>query len=330
VKNLKIIIGSIIVVGCCFYLTFKSVESRTKLSPLTGEILISGVAYWIGNNQVHNVQSLDLGNQNSNILTTPVHPKQHDSISGRFALNGTKVIFDSVRDRESNQDTVEVYVMDYPSGNHQTNLTNNNGIDDETPDWCAVENKVVFNRWDINGSYSSIMKMNIDGSSIQQLTIGTAIDTEPRCSMDGSKIAFNRQSTTTDRAIFLADNLGGNLKRLTPTDHYCTNLNWSSDDEWLAAACNDKNNANESFSIYRMRPYMNLQNIHAADFERLTSPPSGFIDSLPVWAPDNSAIIFDRSEGTVLSFQPHILDLNSGTITLLAGTQNTMMVSDWR
>jgi Tol biopolymer transport system component len=301
-------------------------EKSAKSVSAIGDVLITGVDFWNGNRQVHNIQKLDLTTNNLTSLTVSTPPFEHDSTSARFAANGTKVVFDSVRDRDSNGDTLELYVMDYPSGNNQTRLTTNFAVDDETPDWCVGDNKIVFARWNEIGS--AIMKMDMSGNSLVQLTDGTFEDTEPRCGGNGVEISFSRRLPNNNRAIFKL-NGSSNIIQLTPSGYDCINPSWSEAGDWLAASCRNQSN-NLSNSIYRMRPYLDAQGMMAADFEKVTTPPTGLFDDSPIWSPDGASLVFNRSNGTVQNFETQVLDIALGTTSTFQGTQVTMVVSDWK
>lgn len=329
VSRLSLVTSGLFLLSCTDTPNTNVLEENLDTPTLQGEVLISGIAYLLGAKQVHNLQSLDFAAPPKIVLSSPIHPKEHDDLSGRFAQNGTKVLFVSMRNRTPISDTSEIYVLDFPSGQNVTRLTNNTSLDDESPDWCSGPERVLYNQWDLEFQSSAIKSMNIDGSQKTTLISQNHQDTEPKCSSDGTRFSFTREVTGSPSKIFMSDIDGQNIKALTPDSYDCFESEWSPDDTWIVAACDDTSDTLFG-QLYKFRPSIDPQTGYAADFQQITTVSGVLLDGQPVWSPDGTQIIFNRSTGTLQSFEAHVLNLNDGTIAKVPHMQKGDWIDDWK
>jgi Tol biopolymer transport system component len=84
----------------------------------------------------------------------------------RFSPNGSKIVFQSVRDGQS-----EIYVMN-SDGTNQTRLTNNPAWD-SAPAWSPDGTKILFTSLRDDGITPALYLMNADGSNQTRVTTGS-------------------------------------------------------------------------------------------------------------------------------------------------------------
>jgi len=84
----------------------------------------------------------------------------------RFSPNGSKIVFQSVRDGQS-----EIYVMN-SDGTNQTRLTNNPAWD-SAPAWSPDGTKILFTSLRDDGITPALYVMNADGSNQTRVTTGS-------------------------------------------------------------------------------------------------------------------------------------------------------------
>jgi len=152
-----------------------------------------------------------------------------------WSPDGSRIAFTTDRDGDN-----EIYVMNALDGSNQVNLTNNVGRDGK-PDWSPDGTKILFDRNDFYGGDltwlgdAEIMCMNADGSGVVRLTTDSigAIDTQPRWSGNGSRLAFNsdRVAVGVNSEIYVGDtnNCTGitNLTRITTSSAKDAAADWS-------------------------------------------------------------------------------------------------------
>lgn len=136
-----------------------------------------------------------------------------------------------------------------------------------------------------------IYVMDDDGSRRRRLTHNTtALDTNPRWSPDGRKIAFTRYidktKSQTTAEVFIMNADGTDLKRLTHNNVLDTYPSWSPDGDSLAFS-GTQNGRWEVFVI----------ELATGAIRQLTGPEDG-VESVgsaaPDWSPDGRQITFER------------------------------------
>ena len=153
-----------------------------------------------------------------------------------------------------------------------------NGTGGYRQDWSPDGGKIVFEKWDENGtgSKAAIWVVNSDGTNLKQLTLKAKFDfTGPKWSHNGKKILFYTWGN--DSKVWLMDSDGSNPKELF--NGYASA--WTPDDR--IAFVRNSSGANELVTV----------NIDGTD-ERKILPVSFEIDP-PVWSPDGTKIAISDS-----------------------------------
>lgn len=167
-----------------------------------------------------------VGTYDVSLTATNSYGSDIETKIGHITVGGTsssKIAFSSNRDGN-----YEIYVMNV-DGTNQTRLTYTSA-NNTSPAWSPDGTKIVFTsdrvgNIDLNGSaLREIYVMNADGTNQTRLTItnDTITNIHPNWSPDGSKIAFVKQTTTTDSItdIFTMNIDGSNQINLTNTGSF--------------------------------------------------------------------------------------------------------------
>ncbi len=136
----------------------------------------------------------------------------------------------------------QIYIMD-ADGANQRLLGGLQPGDNTHPDWSPDGTQIVFqSKRDTNSNpqddYIQIYRMNADGSNLIQLTFGSADNTGPDWSPDGSKIAFLSERSGQDE-VYIMNPDGTGIERLTQIDVLKSELDWSPDGHSLVFAGSD-------------------------------------------------------------------------------------------
>ena len=195
----------------------------------------------------------------------------------------TRIVFFSARTTIYPQ----IYVMN-ADGSEQTRLTPTSH-NDGYPSWSKDGSYIVFDRlWQGAGSrsWSGIFRMNGDGSGVTCLdSIPDFIESAPRVSPDGTKIAFTKYGPRTEVWVMNAD--GSGAVSLTPAPEQGQDPDWSPDGTRIVYA-RSTDNGNR---IYTMKS-------DGSDTVKVVE--TGIANSFqvqPRWSPDGTRIVYVDNRG---------------------------------
>ncbi len=140
----------------------------------------------------------------------------------------------------------------------------------------APSGHIVFTS-DRDGAMNLYMA-NPDGSDQTRLTFSNSIDTDPRVSPDGTRVAYV-STVNNNMDIYVLDIASRNITRVTDAPQKDSAPSWSPDGTKLAF---------ESFRDGNFEIY--IANADGSNTVRLTNDLSG--DSNPIWSPISNEIIF--------------------------------------
>jgi Tol biopolymer transport system component len=214
----------------------------------------------------------------------------------------------------------DIYIMD-GDGSHVVRLTNSRvegKASNTDPDWSPDGQQIIFtSQQGENGAAlpafggpplptADIYSVNVDGTHLTRLTNLDGYVQNPKCSPDGSKIAFALVKKQTDLYVMDAD--GTNIMQLTNDSALEGYPDWSPDGSRIVFASGD---------LYHHDIF--VMNANGTNIKQLTHSPD-FGDTDPFWSPDGDRIAF-------VSMQPetrleHIFIMNSDGSNVLQLTGN--------
>jgi len=232
-------------------------------------------------------------------LTNNLNPSFYYAEFPNWSADGKQIAFD-VNSRT-------LYAVN-GDGSGLTALTNDASIVHEFPSWAPDGKKLAFDS-NLNG-FLDVYTMNVDGSSVQQLTYGDA-DIHPAWSPDGTKIAFQRGVFGN---IFIMNADGSGQTELT--DSFSDELpSWSPDGTKIAFDSRRSGN----YQIYVM-------NADGNGVTRVTNDSA--TDWGPAWSPDGTKIAFTSNlDG---HYQIYAINTDGSGLTRLTNDTATDLEPTWQ
>ena len=202
-------------------------------------------------------------------------------------------------------------VLDIESGDVEplTSRTESVRIGDWSPDGEWLLYAVV------DGETTGIRRRNPNG--VDEITITTGPDTNPRWSPDGRRIAFNRVTGTdgnTSTDLVVTDRDGNQITNVAPDDYDETSFDWAPDSKHIMFVSEASGNA----EIYIVTP-------DGRDTKQLTS--NRVIDAAPRWNSNGSSILF-LSEGDG-SFDIYTMNKNGEQQKRMTSITDVILEADW-
>jgi TolB protein len=136
-----------------------------------------------------------------------------------FSPDGSKIAFVSSRAGKP-----MVYTMSVAHPGDVKRITFA-GSYNATPNWSPDSKKIVFAGW-IEGHFD-IFSITADGAKIERFTKNEGNNEDPSFSPDGSMIAFSSNRANKEKAIYVMNADGTNVRRLTFGLGNCSGSKWS-------------------------------------------------------------------------------------------------------
>lgn len=140
-------------------------------------------------------------------------------VDPNFSPDGSKIAFVSSRAGKP-----MVYTMSTSNPSDVKRITYA-GQYNATPNWSPDGKKIVFAGW--IDSHFDIFTVTADGTKIERFTKDEGNNEDPSFSPDGSMIAFSSNRARNEKAIYIMNSDGTNVKRLTFGLGNCSGSKWS-------------------------------------------------------------------------------------------------------
>lgn len=212
------------------------------------------------------------------------HPARDNGGSWFIPSKHEKIVYCSSKDGND-----EIYMMNI-DGSEQINLTNN-PAEDRRP-WWSPDGTQIYFETNRNGNWD-IYRMYANGSNPEPILISEEDEKYPGLSFDGKQLAVLR-SQDGQLGLYTFNIDGSGLTELTQfgIDTYDSYPTWSPDGEMLCFASNrdtkirPTTKGENGLEIYTMTS-------RGREVQRLTFNEEE--DSLPVFSPDGSHLLFNSS-----------------------------------
>jgi len=158
---------------------------------------------------------LDLDSRSTTQLTKSIG----FDVDPSFSPDGSKIAFVSSRGGKP-----MVYTLSTANPSDVKRITYA-GQYNATPNWSPDGRKIVFAGW--IDSHFDIFTVTADGSKIDRYTKNEGNNEDPSFSPDGSMIAFSSNRANREKAIYIMNADGTNVKRLTFGMGNCSGSKWS-------------------------------------------------------------------------------------------------------
>jgi hypothetical protein len=189
----------------------------------------------------------------------------------------------------------------------------------QEPSWSPDGGSFLFHRWrEQDGNpVTEIFTVNLDGSSLHQLTNGSDFNGLGRYSPDGSRIVFvSKRKGWGDIYLMNAD--GTNLKRLTYNPLDDTDPYWSPDGNWIVFASARNRGQEAVYDLYIMSPDGTNQ--------CLLTDAQGTIRN-PAWSSNGSWIAYiELTQAKAYRIHPDGTELTP----IMLSEDNTPLNLEWR
>jgi dipeptidyl aminopeptidase/acylaminoacyl peptidase len=210
-----------------------------------------------------------------------------------------------------NQNTWSIFKMK-ANGDSIVRLTNTQGVYDSSPHWSPNEPKIIFSREYPPNFNAEIWIMDTDGTNLVRIVEdGLGGEWSP----DGSQIVYASEQDG-DFEIYVINNNGSGLLKLTDNNAKELWPSWSSDGEWIVFQ-SDRDNDME---IYKMKK-------NGSEQTRLTYSPG--LDANGDWSPDGNYIAFvSERDG---NYEIYIMDTGGGNQTRITNNLPVHNIQpEWR
>jgi TolB protein len=208
--------------------------------------------------------------------------------------------------------TWSIYVMD-ADGSNLGQLTNTQGVWDNSPAWSPDGDQIAFAReYPTQGYRAEVWVMNADGSDSHQ--IASTLGSGPEWSPDGSEIVFYSDRDGNSE-IYVMDADGANIRRLTDTPAPEYWPDWSPDGTQIVFRSDRDGNA----EIYKM-------DADGSDPVRLTDHSAE--DSRPDWSPDGSEIAWSSFRDG--NYEIYLMSADGTNQRRLTTTSVHAIQPDWK